>query len=81
MKKTLLEVAYEIATDLHETGAVKHESLMLPACKLCELSHTPNAETIAAMEASDRGEVTKVTPKQLRKLFGNERKKSNKRKR
>ncbi len=83
MKKTLRQVAHEIATDPHEAGAIntkkkrKHKSFMPPTCKLCELSHIPNAETIAAMEATDRGEgLTKVTLKQLRKQFRNEQKKA-----
>jgi hypothetical protein len=48
---------------------------------VCKLSHIPNAETIAAMEACDREEgLTKVTLEQLDELFKNEKKKRKKNK-
>ncbi|HZW61839.1 MAG TPA: hypothetical protein VFF04_06460 [Candidatus Babeliales bacterium] len=58
MKKTLLEVAHEMASGLHKAGVIdddkmhEFESLCVPKCKL---SHVPNAETCKAMEEADKG--------------------------
>lgn len=66
MKKTLLEVAYEMAVGLYEAGVIddskmrEYESLCTPPA--CKLSHVPNEKTIAAMKAAGRKKgLTKIT--------------------
>jgi hypothetical protein len=79
MKKTLLEVAHEMAAGLYEAGVIdtdqmrEYESVCAPPA--CKLSHVPNAKTIAAMKATDKGEgLTEVTLDQLSELFSNKKK-------
>lgn len=56
MKKTLLEVAHEMATGLYEAGVIdadkmrEYESLCTPECKLNRIPNTEAHEAISPLD-------------------------------